>query len=219
MTLASKLFHKLASIFWAAAALISLIGGAAAAPQPVVPRTGGSAVLPPVSQTQIPLQDFVNAVRDGQSDEIRGVYASGVLALRVVRQPQGDPGFVSAIEGVATLFDQAEKTGTTGLLAHNYVSGGLFFDLKLGDLVQVIYGDGAVKAYRVTAIHGFQALQPKSPSSSFVDLQTAEKLSAAQLFQKMYTGSHHVTFQTCIQQGQEDSWGRLFVIAEPVSTN
>jgi hypothetical protein len=34
------------------------------------------------------------------------------------------------------------KYGVTGLLAHNYLSGRHFFGLEIGDIVQLVYGDG-----------------------------------------------------------------------------
>jgi len=31
-------------------------------------------------------------------------------------------------------------------------------------------------------------------------------------------GGHHLTLQTCIQQDGEDSWGRLFIIADSLQS-
>lgn len=138
------------------------------------------------------------------------------MALRVVQQPLNDPGYVSGTEGVTTLFRQALLVNTIGLLAHNYAAGKYFSEIQNGDKLQVIYGNGEYKTYQVTAIYRFQALEPNSANSDFIDLQTNETLSTAQLFKKVYRGSHHVTLQTCIQQGEEPSWGRLFIIAEPI---
>ena len=105
--------------------------------------------------------------------------------------------------------------GNIGLLAHNYLSGALFFDLKMGDVVQLVYGDGNFEEYEVTQMHQYQALTPLSPTSDFLDLETNERLTAATLFQKMYGGPYHLIFQTCIERDNNDTWGRLFVIAEP----
>ena len=89
-------------------------------------------------------------------------------------------------------------------------------ELKLDDNLQMIYGDGHYKTYQVTAVYRFQAIEPNNSNSSFIDLQTNEEFSAAQLFKQVYMGNHHITLQTCIQQGEEPSWGRLFIIAEPL---
>ncbi len=170
----------------------------------------------PAESTLISLQDFAETVKDGNEKKINGVYAAETFSLRVIQQPSGKPGFVSPIEGVATQFSMATSNNVTGMLAHNFSSGRFFFDLAVDDVVDVVYGDGAIKEYKVTMIKKYQALSPKSSASNFVDLDTKENLSAVGLFSRMYTGKHHLTLQTCIQDGAEDSWGRLFVIAEPV---
>lgn len=186
--------------------------------QTAIPVTGTNVASPvlPAEKTIMSLEDFTNAVKDGNADKIKGLYSPDTFSLRVIQQPSGKPAFVSPIEGVATQFSMASNNNVTGMLAHNFASGRFFFDLHSGDLVDVVYGDGTVKEYKITEIKRFQALSPKSASSEFVDLDTKEKLSASGLFSRMYTGKHHLTLQTCIQEGDEDSWGRLFIIAEPV---
>lgn len=170
----------------------------------------------PSESSLISLQDFAEALNDGKAGVIKGLYADETFSLRVVQQPSGNPGFVSSVDGTATLFGMASKNNVTGMLAHNYSSGRHFFLLKSDDVVNVVYGDGSIKAYKITQIKRYQALSPNSASSDFIDLDTSEKLSAARLFGKVYTGTHHLTLQTCIQEGSEDSWGRLFIIAEPI---
>jgi hypothetical protein len=158
----------------------------------------------------------VEQVKNGNSNQIVGVYVDNVLALRVVQQPPSKPAFVSNIKGTATQFLLAYTVaGNVGLLAHNYLSGGLFFQLKPGDVVQLIYGDGAVWEYEVGDIQEYQALNPTSPTSDFINLATGETLSANDLFNRIYSGAHHLAFQTCIQRDNLDTWGRLFVIAPP----
>ena len=60
-----------------------------------------------------------------------------------------------------------------------------------------------------------EALDPTNPYSTFRDLASAERLTAEQLFKKVYRGDRHVTFQTCMEANGDLSWGRLFVIATP----
>jgi len=169
---------------------------------------------PAILQTNV-FQDFVNTVADGQTNIIRGIYSEGIFALPVVQQPSNQPVYVSDTDGVVTEFAMPRKYGVTGIVAHNYLAGGVFFELKVGDVVQVVYGDGATKEYIVADIRAYQALKPNSPHSEFIDLDSEERLSATQLFKRVYSGEHHLTLQTCIQVGEVDSWGRQFIIAEP----
>jgi hypothetical protein len=82
-------------------------------------------------------------------------------------------------------------------------------------VIQLVYGDGRIETYQVTHIYRYRATSPNSVSSDFVDLDTQKTLTASELFKKVYKGSRHVTFQTCISQDGNASWGRYFVIAEP----
>lgn len=161
------------------------------------------------------LDVFAETVADG-STAVRGVYAGSILALPVIQQPADDWGYVSPQPGVVTQFGMASWYGVAGLLAHNYAAGQLFFDLKVGDDVYLVAGDGGRTHYRVSALLRYQALEPTSPASNFVDLETGQQFSAVDVFMRVYTGSPHLTFQTCIAANGEGSWGRLFVIAEPV---
>ena len=159
---------------------------------------------------------FVDLIRTGDAEKIVGIFAEQELALRVVYQPSNNPGFVSTINGIATYFLLPYRIANNhGFLAHNYLSGGLFFNLQLGDIVQVIWGDGYYEDFEVLEVQAYQALSPKSSSSRFVNLTTGDNLSASSLFTRVYGGSYHTTLQTCIAQGDEDSWGRIFIIAPP----
>lgn len=161
-------------------------------------------------------EKFVKTVANGRAGEVRGVYVQDVLALPVRQQPANKPAYVSATAGVVTQFQLASAQGVTGLLAHNYLSGALFFNLALDQEVSVIYGDGAVKRYAVSAIYRYQALDPNNTRSDFVDLSTGVKVSAIDLFGAVYSGGDHVTFQTCIAKNGNRSWGRIFVVATPI---
>jgi hypothetical protein len=177
--------------------------------------TAPSAVNKTAKSSIMALTDFVAALKNGKTD-LQGVYVPDVLAFRVVQQPKNQNGYVSAINGVVTQFGMASDYGTIGLLAHNFAAGADFSKVPVGSMVNVIYGDGTIKVFKVTKIAQYQALQPNSASSNFLDLATNEKLSAGSLFKIMYAGKAHLTLQTCIAKGNESSWGRLFIIAEPV---
>lgn len=162
------------------------------------------------------IQDFAEKLQNGESDEIRGIYAEDQFELYVVEQPSNKPAFVSSIDDVVTDFRMTKKYGVIGMIAHNYLAGQYFFFLEEGDILQIVYGDGSINRYEIKKIHKYQALNPKSPYSDFKDLNTDEVFSSTELFKRVYMGTHHLTLQTCIQVGKMDSWGRLFLIAEPI---
>lgn len=160
---------------------------------------------------------FIEDVKNGNPDQIVGLWAENVMALRVVYQPASNPGFVSTEDNVATYFMVPwEKAGNHGLLAHNYLAGRYFFNLKVGDIIQLVFGDGYYMDFEISEIKEFQALQPDSPYSNFIDLTTGEQLTVNDVFVEVYMGDFHTTLQTCIANGNESEWGRLFTIAPPL---
>jgi hypothetical protein len=138
-----------------------------------------------------------------------------VLALPIIQQPVGSPGYVSGNDGEITQFGMAANFGNIGLLAHNHLSGKSFAQLAIGQEVRLVYGDGKTESFIITEVLSYQALQPSSPYSSFRNLSKDETLTAEQMFKRVYRGDRHVTFQTCIESDGNASWGRLFVIAVP----
>ncbi len=167
------------------------------------------------------LTAFIEQVRDerstrGTKSAIRGIYIRDVLSMPVVQQPGGNAGWVSESDNTITQFGMATQYNTTGLLAHNTHAGAEFAKLQKGQVVSVVSGDGTVSRYKIEAVYQFQALQPTNPYSNFVDLETNQQLTATELFYRVYTGAHHLTFQTCIEKDGEYSWGRLFVLAYPL---
>ena len=174
------------------------------------PLTAQAAALPS-------FLDFSKSVQNGDMNILRGVYVSNVIALPIVQQPYGNAGYVSNNDGEATQFRMATQFGNIGLLAHNHLSGRDFAQLAVGQEVRMVYGDGHFETFVVTEVLRYQALQPTSPYSSFRNLDKDETLSAESMFKRVYFGDRHVTFQTCIEQDGELSWGRLFVIAVPKS--
>ncbi len=158
---------------------------------------------------------FYNPIQSGEADAIRGVYISNTLAFPIVQQPDNDPYYVSSHDGEVTQFATASQYGNIGLLAHNNLSGKSFSKLSVGQEVELVYGDGRIEKFVITEVLHFQALQPQSQQSSFLNLDHFETLSANQMFNRVYTGSHHLTFQTCIKANGNMSWGRLFVVAVP----
>jgi hypothetical protein len=158
---------------------------------------------------------FYNPIQSGEADVLRGVYVPNVLALPIVQQPADDPYYVSNHDEEVTQFATVSQYGNIGLLAHNNLSGQAFSKLSVGQEVELVYGDGRIEKFVITEVLRFQALQPQSQQSSFLNLDNSETLSANQMFDRVYTGSHHLTFQTCIKANGNMSWGRLFVVATP----
>jgi len=163
------------------------------------------------------LSEFVNQIKNNQGSELRGIYVPEILAARVVRQPKGHNEFVSPRHNIVTQFELASQFGSTGLLAHNYLAGERFSLLKENQKFYLIYGDGQISAFVVTEILRYQALNPTSLSSEFIDLANNDSLTASELFSKVYERPSQVILQTCIAAGNNSSWGRLFVIAKPYS--
>jgi hypothetical protein len=127
--------------------------------------------------------------------------------------------FVSTQPNTITQFRMAAQYDSVGLLAHDFLAGASFNQLKLGQEVVLVYGDSSLKKYQISEVQRYQALSPTSPYSNFVDLNTNAKLSAEQLFLRTYgQGQSTLVFQTCISTDKISSWGRLFIIARPVET-
>ena len=90
------------------------------------------------------------------------------------------------------------------------------FSYQIGDIVQVVYGDGNYEDFEVLSIRQLQALSPNSTRSTFIDLDTGARLNATTLFDQVYRGEYHSTLQTCLAQDGLDNWGRYFVLAPPL---
>lgn len=180
--------------------------------------TPASALANANVRTTIPeLTAFVKLVENGQANVLRGVYVKDLISLRVVQQPVGNNTFVSPMRGYLTQFRDAIKYGNTGLLAHNYLEGQTFFQLAPKQKIQLIYGDGKIKTFIITDIQQYRALSPDNPTSDFINLETKSRYTASQLFTNTYgNGTGKLVLQTCIFANQNPSWGRLFIIAEPI---
>ena len=163
------------------------------------------------------LEAFVTSMTPAAPEQLMAVFVPDTFLMPVTQQPSDNPQFVAPVENTITEFAATGKFDSTGLLAHNYLAGENFFTLREGQEFFLVLGDGSTSAFIVTEIQQYQALQPQSPYSDFVDLETSDRLSASQLFKTAYGRAGTVVFQTCIADGGEASWGRLFVIAEPMA--
>ncbi len=162
------------------------------------------------------LTTFTQQVSNGQMGQVVGVYVPNILELQVEQQPPSNSLFVSPQIGVATQFGQAALNGVIGLLAHNTSSGILYYQINLGEQVEVVYGDGKVERYQVRSISEFQKLQTFNPMSDFIDLDTGSKLTSTQVFNRFYSGDHRLTLQTCLERNGDPNWGLHFIEAYPI---
>jgi hypothetical protein len=164
------------------------------------------------------LNSFASKVKTGNAGTLAGVFVDDEFELPVVQQPGNAPGFVSNQEGVVTQFRMASQYGSIGILAHNTLSGAFFFDLRPGEQIYLVYGDGSTEMYRVISVRHFQALQPNSDYSEFLDLDNdSAYYSVSDLFYEVYAQPGQLVLQTCIAANGVSSWGRLFILAEKVT--
>ncbi len=173
---------------------------------------------PPLFPTSSALIDFIHTVQNGNPGSLVGIYSPQLFTLPVVQQPVDDTTYVSDTPGVVTQFGMASQFGGVGMLAHNTLAGANFSRLGLNQLIALVYGDGTLRLFRVAAIRTFQALDPGNAYSNFIDQENpGEILSAGQVFIEIYGHANQVVLQTCMQKDGDFSWGRLFVIAKPVT--
>jgi hypothetical protein len=163
------------------------------------------------------ISHFVQSLQLNSSETVTGVYIPNTFAFNVVQQPAGNPAYVSSAEDVITQFSMASNYGSIGLMAHNNLAGATFENVIPGQTIVVIYGDGSLDYYHITAVEKYQALSPTSPYSQFVNLDSnGATMSAEDLFMHVYANAGTLVLQTCIANGNQTSWGRMFILAEPI---
>jgi len=111
---------------------------------------------------------------------------------------------VTLIDGYVT---RMNNTPALVFLAHNNLSGQYFLRLGYGDTIA--YQDDL---YTVQEVIFMRALQPNSPTSDFIDMESGERYSVKEAWLRVYADG--LVLQTCVQRGNVLTWGRLFVIAE-----
>lgn len=181
-----------------------------------LPVTGSQVAAPNAETVKVPTLDkFSQQVVNGVATQVTGIHVDGRFAFPVVQQPKNQPAFVSSTADTITEFRSARSFGSLGFLAHNTLAGENFSDVAVGDLVAVVYGDGHYVLYEVKQVRRLQAVEPTNPYSSFTDLASKKTLTAEDLFYQTYGVKDTLILQTCIAAAGNDSWGRLFIIAEP----
>lgn len=164
------------------------------------------------------LKKFIIDVAKMKCDEITGVYVKDKFQFPVIQQPVDRAAYVSSSEDVVTEFAQVTHYGSIGLLAHNTLAGQDFYELKNLDQIHIVFGNGNTQQYVVSEIRQFHALSPSSPYSSFVELSDPDRqINYENLFLEIYGKPNRLVLQTCIAGPSSDSWGRYFIIAEPLN--
>lgn len=143
-----------------------------------------------------------------------GVYVPGVMALPVIRQPEDNSLFVSAKSSVLTQFSEAAANGILGILAHNFLAGGLFYNIDLGQDIWIIEGVNEFKHYKVSRIEQYQRIHNTNAPDEYIDLTTNEELSTPEVFARYYAGEHRLTLQTCLEKDGDGDWGLTFIVAD-----
>ncbi len=170
--------------------------------------------VPVTGATSLDLTSVLTGINTASS--ATQVDLAGAFNYDVIQQPKGNAGYVSSEIDKVTQFRLANKFGSQGFLAHNYLAGATFELLVVGSLITVSYADGHIMTYEVREIRHLQAINPTSPTTSFLDLDNDNvKLTAKQVFMQTYGVRENLVLQTCIAKDNELSWGRLFIIATP----
>jgi len=185
-----------------ASAQIAVTGGWSTGPSSLVTTTPSFAL-------------FIEQVKNGSAQQITGLYIENLFSFPVIQQPSDQPAFVSPNDNLVTQFSSASAFGSLGFLAHNNLAGIKFPEIKSGDLISIVYGDGHFDQYQVKQIRSLQAVEPNNPYSSYIDLSNNQTLTVQEVFYQTYGVSNQLILQTCISSQGLDSWGRLFVIATP----
>jgi hypothetical protein len=182
-----------------------------------IPVTGDLSIglSSPLPANPASLAFFIQQVKNDSAQKITGLYMSNLFSFPVIQQPGDQPAFVSPADDQVTQFQSASAFGSLGFVAHNTLAGKKFSEIKTGDLISVVYGDGHYTQFQVSQIRRLQALQPNNPYSSFIDLSNHRTLSVEDIFYQTYGVNDRLVLQTCITVRGLGTWGRLFVIAVP----
>ncbi|MDZ7843342.1 MAG: hypothetical protein U5K99_00840 [Anaerolineales bacterium] len=186
---------------------------------PLIPVTGIPERNQAAAQVFLAVPSGVESIQrstGSTGEQIVRVEAPGHFSYSVVKQPQNNPGFVSSRPDTLTLFNLAERYGTTGFLAHNDLAGKKFVDLQTEERINLFYNTQKESSYRIISIRKFQALSPNSPYSDFIDLQDGRQYSASELFLEIYGPGDRLVIQTCLENNGNLTWGRMFVTAVEV---
>lgn len=154
--------------------------------------------------------------RSGQFDEVTRslpVLLEGPFGSLEVRYQGGEYGFVADLRGAVTLFQAAWDDGSLGFLAHNYLAGAAFYELRAGNLLRVTAADGSSRWYVVRETMVFTAIDPGKWWTDVID-EEGRRWSQEEVYAGLYERQGWVVLQTCWGEGRYAGW--WFAVAEPV---
>jgi len=154
--------------------------------------------------------------KTGHQDYLE-IYAKGKFNFEIVEQGNKGKSYVSSNPDVLTFFSLSKEFGSIGLVAHNFLTGDEFYKLEQGDIIHIKNGSGEIHAFRVSESLSYQAIEPESVRSDFIDLETGNSLNYKELFMRTYGQSGYLILQTCIEKDGNYEWGRYFIIAESIT--
>lgn len=147
----------------------------------------------------------------------------GDARLSVQQQPKDNPEFVTQDSGKVSQFQPANEYGVLGIIAHNYLEGARFLKLTV-DREVVMTGSelNEIQIVRIKGIYRYQALDPDSSYSEFIELGHNKKLSSSEVFLRHYVDTDQadpakVTLQTCFEIDGKSNAGRVFFEGEQSS--
>jgi len=166
---------------------------------------------------EVQIENLLNTQINGNPSEVVGAIVEGLFISPVVQQTANEMGWVSDAYNTLTSLQTARQTGDIGLAAVQQQLGEKFFAFDLGQTILILMGDGAFLIFQVDSAIQFQTIDPENPSSDLINLNTNEVYTINALEQYLYNGSNRLVFQTNIIRDGIDQWGRLIVIATPVT--
>lgn len=122
----------------------------------------------------------------------------GIWSLEL-RGQAGDLEHVTGQPGQATIFEEAQGWGTLGILAHDYLAGGLFYDLDPGAVLWIRSRTGAqlnTHLYQIERVYIFERLGP-----DIYQDQTGQRYRELDIYNLAYRSGSPVTLQTCYGYG------------------
>lgn len=145
------------------------------------------------------------------SETATRVYISGVLDLKVEPQLNGDNLEITNDPEIVNQYSLA-KGGTVALMAHNYLAGQYFYQIREGDVVLLDFRDGHSRKYVVTDIIEFQRL-----NLLFISTETLQVYSERQFLNTFFQSRDYLVFMTCLEKSGNVSWGVTLFIALPLA--
>jgi hypothetical protein len=151
----------------------------------------------------------------------------GKIESPVIQQPvsitgKTYTGYVSYRDEIVTQFSLAARYGVIGLLAHVDRVGEKFHLLEVGEIIFLVMGDGKLIPYRVVDKNEYQKLTPGNNWSYYRDTSNNEVFTTYQVFSEYYQTDETtlpVTLQTCVVKNGLETWGLVFISAEPIFNN